>query len=156
MSSGVAMPSCATHQDLLKNGESRRVTTKPAQSFTRKGYLSIFQTMSVILWSFSSEVSSHGITPTNFMIEAELKKRMPKNRSGGAMLATNSLMEIDEVTLVQKRFLEKSIENVLLMGDRIFNQTKRHPKKRRTGLWYDMQACLVNSSLFSIETSSTT
>jgi len=41
------------------------------------------------------------------------------------------------LTLVQKRFLGKSIENVLLMGDRIFNQTKRHPKKRRTGLWYD-------------------
>jgi hypothetical protein len=40
------------------------------------------------------------------------------------------------------------------MGDRNGDNPKRNPKKkRRTGLWYDMQACLVNVSPFSIETS---
>jgi len=37
------------------------------------------------------------------------------------------------ITLVQKCFLEKLIENVLLMGAHIIIQIKRNPTKRRTG-----------------------
>jgi len=37
------------------------------------------------------------------------------------------------------------------MGDRIFNQNQRNPKKGRTQSWYDIQACLVNLLLSSGE-----